>query len=1702
MNLDNICLAMRSKAFDIQAALRMVKGHVWNALEDYLQEEGSLRERDARSMVATLQLQHNQQMLRGMDDRDTIGYLQFLMDNRSHHEKGGQPAENTGGGAVVKSFDPKAAARMAVRDDWGVFYDYMEEKGGILRSEAAFMHTAWGQTLHHLHARARLMNSTVVDEGAKYIQQLMQRFKSLDDICAVLKGGQPARTGKPSKPPKRDLRGQPCKPGYSAARTGCVPRGSKPKPDEGKPGKPSVSEAASKIREMLIAGKPDMEKVKDIFLSLSVDDIKAVKDELGLKNKPKLADEIKEEADARRRDRRGRRQAEREPEAAGDGVASEAERPSDEATGGEGTHEREPTDNEVAADLSRTKDRVLKRVDRYRELMLKKGMKSQVEWMDALKEHIGELGVQGALDALGEEKAGRGKNEPIQYVGAYDDLVQGTDGDSKFIKQYLANSGIVLAGPTVDPNLSVISGWSKANIAAEGREALPEAPTDYVPSDQTFKNKLEESQALPGLESSEDIHKVVGEKVTQFTPEVIAKLDEKYGKGQWIVKSYGEEAYAGFGIFFPQRVKQIQADSKALMSEAKEVLGERGYKVAKDQAGNVVGVRKDGKTFAVGTEEYGELPKTMQKYGRQAVQASHAVKGAVLPSTPEDSIKNDYGVSFIRDKEGVPTGITNYDGKQYAFDSPGYKKIEEQEGGAAGHAIHRAQEADEWRRKGYSNEPKFMVQPAFKAVGVSDADRAMGATWETAKEGRVHCVTRNGKASAVPYATLVGRGDDLPAVFQNDDSRAMEKAVEDAINKLPESERAGQLYAPDVMKTKDGWKVIELNPSAAGGGSDWLGRNPFVIDALVSHMTGREPQHVKFVRDLMRKEGIKLPGLPAAAGKPGSGGKSKSRGGPCERGETAARSGCVPAGDSGGRKPSGREGGGQFAGKGQLGAVFSVKHGNMESKYSLHSDKRIAGPSLPLKNYKQQDDHSCGFVAALTVARYFDPSISSKDVLKAVRPTKSGGIDGKSLRESLKKIGIDARYRDDLDLSTIRKYVERGTPVLLTVYPPDWSSDHWVAVEGFDEDRIYLTNYRSLPIKEFKKEWYDRGEGLVCQKRSKTKAPAVGAPKPKEPGRSLRGQPCEPGYSAAQTGCIPRGEQGSSEQEEQEEQEHTQESVTEHIRDGLLSGKLDYDKLGESLLTLKKSELIAIKRDLGFKLMVYGKEDLASKITDMAKKRLEAEHGRRGQGGRGNAEPSHGDVGEVAEGTGGSDHAGHDEEGDRSDESAGEESSGRTPVQIERVNQKIDKYKGFFERKGLHHVAGWMDQLKEHINSVGVDSALEQLGPEKEGEGENVQYGGYDLDGKWDADFVEGYLERNGISLIKGSMPEGPKRAISTVSSSSDEEGLHSRGRNEDVFPKLQTLRDKLEETQHLPGLEESEDLGKLMGQKFGSPVRAFTPEVWKKLDETYGEGKWIVKSYDDNAYSGFGIYFPQFAKQVELDAKNTLWQSGGELAKYGFKHLRDDKGTIVGIEHEGGDKYEFGTKKYEDTIHGDARKWGDEVARAAPSEKGAELPLGRPDEKGVRKVARYMAGPAFPVVGISNEERAQGVMFKKGQEGRVHIVTKNGKAEIVQHSTWLKHESLPVVFESEETRAMAQAAVDAINALPASERKGQLYAPDVVKTKDGYKVVEANPANEAGASGYLQDNPFIIDSYVSQVTGREPSHVKFIRKLLTEYKS
>jgi hypothetical protein len=65
--------------------------------------------------------------------------------------------------------------------------------------------------------------------------------------------------------------------------------------------------------------------------------------------------------------------------------------------------------------------------------------------------------------------------------------------------------------------------------------------------------------------------------------------------------------------------------------------------------------------------------------------------------------------------------------------------------------------------------------------------------------------------------------------------------------------------------------------------------------------------------------------------------------------------------------------------------------------------------SHPISRVHQLDEHSCGFLAALMVFRYFDPTVSTRDVLAALLPSPGRGCSQRELIRALSQFGIRAR---------------------------------------------------------------------------------------------------------------------------------------------------------------------------------------------------------------------------------------------------------------------------------------------------------------------------------------------------------------------------------------------------------------------------------------------------------------------------------------------------------------------------------------------------------------------------------------------------------------------------------------------------------------------------------------------------------------------
>ncbi len=159
----------------------------------------------------------------------------------------------------------------------------------------------------------------------------------------------------------------------------------------------------------------------------------------------------------------------------------------------------------------------------------------------------------------------------------------------------------------------------------------------------------------------------------------------------------------------------------------------------------------------------------------------------------------------------------------------------------------------------------------------------------------------------------------------------------------------------------------------------------------------------------------------------------------------------------------------------------TIKHDKTWAKYSLLAPPIIQGPNIPLPNYKQLDIHSCGFIAALTVARYLEHKMPL-DVMKVAKHTEKWGLSNGGMVRTLKTLGVNVSIRNTLTVGKLIWLVKNGLPVILSVWPTNWNVDHWCVVRGFSKNgnTIYLSNYKRDSIETFESEWHEHGEGIIC----------------------------------------------------------------------------------------------------------------------------------------------------------------------------------------------------------------------------------------------------------------------------------------------------------------------------------------------------------------------------------------------------------------------------------------------------------------------------------------------------------------------------------------------------------------------------------------------------------------------------------------------
>jgi len=146
---------------------------------------------------------------------------------------------------------------------------------------------------------------------------------------------------------------------------------------------------------------------------------------------------------------------------------------------------------------------------------------------------------------------------------------------------------------------------------------------------------------------------------------------------------------------------------------------------------------------------------------------------------------------------------------------------------------------------------------------------------------------------------------------------------------------------------------------------------------------------------------------------------------------------------------------------------------------------------FPIPRVHQEDEHSCGFLAALVVAQYFDPTVSARDVLAAVPknwlPSPTRGLSEYGVRKTLSRFRIECPNREGLGWRKLLRLTTEGAPVIVTVLPEGWDFDHWVVIRGMTSRHVWVSNYAyaddgRLTRRQFSDMWYPYGEAMVCRR--------------------------------------------------------------------------------------------------------------------------------------------------------------------------------------------------------------------------------------------------------------------------------------------------------------------------------------------------------------------------------------------------------------------------------------------------------------------------------------------------------------------------------------------------------------------------------------------------------------------------------------------
>ncbi len=127
----------------------------------------------------------------------------------------------------------------------------------------------------------------------------------------------------------------------------------------------------------------------------------------------------------------------------------------------------------------------------------------------------------------------------------------------------------------------------------------------------------------------------------------------------------------------------------------------------------------------------------------------------------------------------------------------------------------------------------------------------------------------------------------------------------------------------------------------------------------------------------------------------------------------------------------------------------------------------------------QMDNFSCGAHCTYMIVNYYNKKMSLGKIIKQLR-TDENGTSEKAIFSLFKKKGLSVYEKWNASRKDIKKAVDNGFPILISMH-----QDHWSIIYGYTKTGIFILDpslgyiFNEWNWKEFLKVWDDRWIAVV-----------------------------------------------------------------------------------------------------------------------------------------------------------------------------------------------------------------------------------------------------------------------------------------------------------------------------------------------------------------------------------------------------------------------------------------------------------------------------------------------------------------------------------------------------------------------------------------------------------------------------------------------